>query len=341
MTNSPWLSHYPESRFGGFSRVDGTVLFFARVNALLKDDATVVDIGCGKGRHVNAKSTFKSELRVLKGKCARVIGIDVDESAAGNPVVDEFRLIEDSRWPLKDDSVDFCIAHYVLEHVQFPIDFFAECKRILKPGGIMCIRTPNAWGYPALAARLVPNKWHLKVLRRLSDGQREDAYPTYFRCNTTRKIRLQLCRYDFRDSCVFTLRGCEFFKFSTGKDGQIVGEALKLVHEHEHNEYEHDEHGSLWGFGQASVSTGRTAADRVEAAVAGSNAAGGAYGSAGVGLCGISGFERVVSADSGGGRARWPRPHRPEDSGGLVAVCDHRRSRQCPAAGPIVSDGVL
>ena len=61
-----------------------------------------------------------------------------------------------------------------------------------------------------------------------------------------------------------------------------MGEARKPVHEHEHNEYEHNEHGSSGGFGQASISTGRTAADRVGAAVVGSNAADGAYGLAGV-----------------------------------------------------------
>jgi len=27
--------HYPESRFGGFSDIDGTVTFYSRVNALL------------------------------------------------------------------------------------------------------------------------------------------------------------------------------------------------------------------------------------------------------------------------------------------------------------------
>ena len=67
-----------------------------------------------------------------------------------------------------------------------------------------------------------------------------------------------------------TLRSCEFFKFSNDKNGQIVGEALKLVHE-----YEHNEHGLSGGFGQASVSTGRTAADRMGADVLNSGGDGG------------------------------------------------------------------
>ncbi len=42
---------YPESRFGGYTDLDGTVLFRTRVNSLLHPDAVVVEIGCGRGQH--------------------------------------------------------------------------------------------------------------------------------------------------------------------------------------------------------------------------------------------------------------------------------------------------
>jgi len=40
---------YPESRFGGFSDVDGTVAFYARVQAILTPESVVLDVGCGRG----------------------------------------------------------------------------------------------------------------------------------------------------------------------------------------------------------------------------------------------------------------------------------------------------
>ena len=40
---------YPESRFGGYSDIDGTVTFYGRVQALLQSDMVVLDVGCGRG----------------------------------------------------------------------------------------------------------------------------------------------------------------------------------------------------------------------------------------------------------------------------------------------------
>ena len=40
---------YPETTFGGFSDVDGTLVFYARVRELTGASATVLDVGCGRG----------------------------------------------------------------------------------------------------------------------------------------------------------------------------------------------------------------------------------------------------------------------------------------------------
>jgi 2-polyprenyl-3-methyl-5-hydroxy-6-metoxy-1,4-benzoquinol methylase len=41
---------YPERRFGGFSRVDGTIAFYTRIAGLLNETTRVLDIGCGRGQ---------------------------------------------------------------------------------------------------------------------------------------------------------------------------------------------------------------------------------------------------------------------------------------------------
>jgi len=43
---------YPESRFGGFTDIDGTMVFYSRVNALIEPSFHVLDLGCGRGAHV-------------------------------------------------------------------------------------------------------------------------------------------------------------------------------------------------------------------------------------------------------------------------------------------------
>ncbi len=48
------------------------------------------------------------------------------------------------RWPWKDSSVDEVIAFDVIEHIADRIHFMNELHRVLKPGGIATIETPNA-----------------------------------------------------------------------------------------------------------------------------------------------------------------------------------------------------
>ncbi len=200
-------AYYPEIAFGGFSDADGNVAFFTRVHALLQPSFVVVDAGCGRGAYSDDPVFFRRSLQNLRGKCKRVIGIDVEEPSSPNPLIDEFRLIENDRWPLDDESVDLCISHNVLEHVERPEAFFSECARVLKPNGVLCIRTPNALGYPALAARLIPSRWHAAVLRMLgSKALPDDVFPTLYRCNTVSKVKSVMRCLGFAP-CVYTYAG--------------------------------------------------------------------------------------------------------------------------------------
>jgi SAM-dependent methyltransferase len=189
---------YPERRFGGFTHVDGTVAFYTRVNSLLGPDSVVLDLGCGRGVAAEDPVPMRRELQMLRGKCARVLGADVDAGAADNPNIDEFHLIADGRVPVPDATVDLCLADFVVEHVQDVEGFFSETARLLQPGGYLCIRTPNTWSYMGVASRLVPTKLHARVLGRVqADRREEDIFPTVYRCNTTRKLAAALDRHGF------------------------------------------------------------------------------------------------------------------------------------------------
>jgi len=125
---------YPESRFGGFTDIDGTIIFYTRVNSLLEPHYVVVDFGCGRGAHRDDPVVIRRELKILKGKVQKVIGLDIDPVAEENPYIDEFYLLKGDVWPLQDDSVDLCISDAVLEHLERPESFFAECARVLRRG---------------------------------------------------------------------------------------------------------------------------------------------------------------------------------------------------------------
>lgn len=181
---------YPETLFGGFTDIDGTVAFFNRVNSLIDDSSVILDVGCGRGAYNEDPVPFRKNLRILKGKVTKVIGIDVDENAKDNPFLDDFRLIQNGSWPIESDSINLIVCDNVLEHIANVDQFFSEIYRVLKNNGYLCLKTPNRWSYIAIAATIIPNKYHSKVVSIVQDGRKEeDVFPTLYRCNSIRKLK--------------------------------------------------------------------------------------------------------------------------------------------------------
>lgn len=185
-------SYYPETALDGFSRIDSAVEFYLRIDALLPPDATVLDFGAGRGQWFHdTESRTRHRLRDFRGRAARVIGADVDAAVHDNPSLDEAYVIPASgRLPLPDASIDLVVSDFTFEHVTDPAGVVAELDRVLKPGGWICARTPNRWGYIGVAARAVPNRWHIGWLRSLQPHRRaEDVFPVRYRLNTPAAVR--------------------------------------------------------------------------------------------------------------------------------------------------------
>ena len=194
---------YPESRIGGFTDLDGTIAFYTRVGVLTGPESVVLDVGCGRGEYADDPVAVRREIRIFRGKCAKVIGIDVDRAAEANPFIDEFRTIESQRWPLEDQSVDICICDTVLEHIDDPDQFFAQAVRVLRLGGYFCLRTPNVLSYVGLLAKLIPNKRHAAVLAKVQTRRApEDVFPTLYKCNTRARLRRMFRKHRF-DAIVY------------------------------------------------------------------------------------------------------------------------------------------
>jgi ubiquinone/menaquinone biosynthesis C-methylase UbiE len=91
--------------------------------------------------------------------------------------------------PLADQSIDMLVSDFTFEHIANPAVVAPEIKRVLKPGGWVCARTPNRWGYIGVAVNLVPNRLHVKFLKRLQRERKDfDVFPTVYRMNTFAQI---------------------------------------------------------------------------------------------------------------------------------------------------------
>jgi SAM-dependent methyltransferase len=84
---------------------------------------------------------------LLAGVARRVVGVDYDESAVAH-VGARYPRVEAiqgnlAELPLPDASVDVVVNFQVIEHLWDQSQFVAECRRVLRPGGLLLMSTPN------------------------------------------------------------------------------------------------------------------------------------------------------------------------------------------------------
>jgi ubiquinone/menaquinone biosynthesis C-methylase UbiE len=97
----------------------------------------VLDIACGEGYGAAA---------LQRAGAAHVIGVDISESVclhAHEKYGLDARPGTGEQIPLPDNSVDVIVSFETVEHVLDPNRFLDECARILAPGGMLVISTPN------------------------------------------------------------------------------------------------------------------------------------------------------------------------------------------------------
>jgi 2-polyprenyl-3-methyl-5-hydroxy-6-metoxy-1,4-benzoquinol methylase len=110
-------------------------------------DIRLVDIGCSRGQFVDFASQAGFTAEGVEpapdiAAAARQSGLNV---RAG--------LLEEQQYP--DATFDAASLFEVVEHLREPAPLLRECRRILKPGGILVISTGNAasWTVGSMGAR--------------------------------------------------------------------------------------------------------------------------------------------------------------------------------------------
>ena len=156
--------------------------YLAFVEGLVAEEpCRVLDLGCGRDAPV---------LKALQRGSLEKVGVD--------PVEDLRRSTEDCEWliraegarlPFADGTFDVVICRSVLEHLEVPQPTFDEVARVLADEGLFVFLTPNCWDYVSVGARLIPNRYHPVIVRKLTGRAERDTFPTFYRANTRHALK--------------------------------------------------------------------------------------------------------------------------------------------------------
>jgi len=90
----------------------------------------------------------------------RLFGLDIDFQAVvqarRNGGKSHLLAASAEKLPFPDETFDLVISLHMVEHLGRPEDFVREAFRVLQPGGVLALATPNPTG---IGARLMGKCW--------------------------------------------------------------------------------------------------------------------------------------------------------------------------------------
>jgi ubiquinone/menaquinone biosynthesis C-methylase UbiE len=135
----------------------------------VKIGGRVLDAGCGGG------GTALS----LAEEAGFAVGLDLEarfrdsgtrlarEKAIGNA---GFLQADGTRLPFRDGCFDLVFSHSVIEHVGSALEYLRECRRVLRPGGVLYLSTAPFLSFAGahLPRLLLPIPLHILLGRKLA-----------------------------------------------------------------------------------------------------------------------------------------------------------------------------
>jgi SAM-dependent methyltransferase len=122
---------------------------------------TVLDVACGE--------SYGSNMLALVA--ARVTGVDISEHAIAHAAGQygdrenlQFIQGDCQNLPLPDASVDVAVSLETIEHIEEQEAFVGELRRVLRPGGLLVMSSPNRRQYTD--ARDYHNEFHVREMYR-------------------------------------------------------------------------------------------------------------------------------------------------------------------------------
>ena len=145
-----------------------------------------LDLGCG---HQILPGWRLEQEKKLVDRCSSVVGLDCDSgSLKTHKSISERVRGSITELPFTSGRFDLVTANMVVEHLDKPEIQFREAYRVLKPGGLFLVHTPNALGYLTIGARLVPGRFKDRLVYLLDGRTENDVFEAHYKANTRKKI---------------------------------------------------------------------------------------------------------------------------------------------------------
>lgn len=174
---------------------------------VVSSESAILDIGCGRD------ALF---LRRVSPLVKKAYGIDPEVIT---PVTDgNMEVLNGSAeaMPFSDQSVDVITMGNVAEHLPNPGKVLLECKRVLKPGGILLLTAPSKYHLPIILGRAIPHRIRQWANSVITETKVEDTFPAYYRANSARALRRLAASVGLQAASIRYLSNHpQYFMFST------------------------------------------------------------------------------------------------------------------------------
>jgi SAM-dependent methyltransferase len=143
-------------------------------------EGPVLDIGCGAG----------PGLRYITSRGAMAFGADASLYALRQAavLVGAHGLVQSdamAAFPFADATFGLVLGNEIIEHLPDGVVFLGECLRVLRPGGMLLLTTPNLWDVRRIISPMVGRPWS------------GDTDPTHINLYTPRRLHAELWEAGF------------------------------------------------------------------------------------------------------------------------------------------------
>jgi SAM-dependent methyltransferase len=182
----------------------------ALIANLATDGCDWLDVGCGR----NIFPSNRELAQTLSERCAFLMGLDPDPTIDDNTLVHEKRRTTIEHLDT-DRRFDLITLRMVAEHIAEPASTAAALARLCKPKGRVVVYTVSRSSPLALAAWLVPFRWHNSLKRVLWQTLPEDTFPVHYRMNTRAALTRHFVGAGFSEVHFAQLADCRvLFRFN-------------------------------------------------------------------------------------------------------------------------------
>lgn len=211
------------ARFGYYNPDE---YYEALLDAMVTASTRWLDVGCGRELFPSNRPLA----RELADRCARLVGVDPDDTLRENRYVHEAVLQPFEQY---DGGMahDLVTLRMVAEHVRDPEAVARSVARASAPGAAAVVYTVSGRSPVPLLTRVVPMAARHRIKRWLWRTDEKDTFPTAFRMNSRRRLRQLLGDVGFDEVLFLRLDDCRTLsRFRSGQWLELtVRRALRAV----------------------------------------------------------------------------------------------------------------